>query len=219
MAKQLQELLAEIGTKSNRVNELFTAADERGDGVNTKEEISEIKSLNKEIETLQAQADEIKSVQDIRRGNEDRLKSMNDVNRTVPFPGGTQNFNGTGYAGQPGQAFKSLGHLVTDDKDFAAFLKRYEGRPPVGRENIQSPSVQVKTLITGAGTTSGGPFVNIDYKPIVDMAYARPLTVRDIITVGETTSDMVEYVRITGVTNNAAAVPEATATRDGTGAQ
>jgi HK97 family phage major capsid protein len=213
MAKQLQELLTEQATKSNRVQAIFDAADARGGG-ETKEEVAEIKALNKDLDELQVQIDDIKAVQDIRQGNSDRLKALNEPNRNIPFGGGNGNGNG-----QSGHEFKSLGHLVTDDKEMAAFLKMYEGKPPTGRMSIQSPSVQVKTLITGAGTTSGGPFVQVDYKPIVDQAFQRPLTVRDIITVGETTSDMVEYVRITGVTNNAAPVAEATATGDGTGAK
>jgi hypothetical protein len=46
--KHLQQLLTEIAIKSNRVNEVFDAADKR-DGNCTKDEIDEIKSLNKEI--------------------------------------------------------------------------------------------------------------------------------------------------------------------------
>jgi HK97 family phage major capsid protein len=41
-------------------------------------------------------------------------------------------------------------------------------------------------------------------------AFQRPLRLRDVVTPGSTTSDTIEYARITGVTNNAAPVPEAT---------
>jgi HK97 family phage major capsid protein len=224
MAKKLQELATEIATKTNQVNELFDLADKRtGDqqGVNTKEEIKQIVDLNKELEDLEAAAAELKTVEDIRRGNTDRLTSLNAVNPTIPHPRGSD--------GAQQQPFKSLGEVVVGDESMAQWLKQYEGgRFPVGQSQIQSPRVEVKsflpsrqdalkTLITGAGSTSAGPLVFPDFKPLVDIFYARPLTVRDIITVGETASDTVEYVRIGTPTNAAAAVAEATATTGSSG--
>jgi len=225
MAKKLQELATEIATKTNQVNELFDLADKRtGDqqGVNTKEEIKQIVDLNKELEELEAAAAEIKTVEDIRRGNGDRLTNLNNVNPTVPHPRG-----GDGAQLKP---FKSLGELIVGDENFSQWLKQWEGgRFPSGKSQIQSPRVDIgaclpprmedalKTLITGAGSTSAGPLVFPDFKPLQDVFYARPLTVRDIITVGETGSDTVEYVRITGVTNAAAPTAEATATTGASG--
>jgi HK97 family phage major capsid protein len=219
MAKSLKELQTEIAAKSNQVNDLFDAADKRGDGANTKEEIAQIKALNKEIGDLEEQKAEIMEVEAIKSGNSDRLKSLNEPVRNVPFPGGEHNFSNTGDHGQPGFEFKSVGRQVLEDKEMAAFLKQFEGRMPPSRSSIQSPRVEVKTLLTGASATSAGAFTFADRKPITDQFFQRPLTIRDIITSGETTSDMVEYVRITGVTNNAAPVAEATATGDGTGAK
>src|SRR6185503_19490404 len=225
MAKKLQELATEIATKTNQVNELFDLADKRtGDqqGVNNKEEIKQIVDLNKELEELEAAAAEIKTVEDIRRGNGDRLTNLNNVNPTVPHPRG-----GDGAQLKP---FKSLGELIVGDENFSQWLKQWEGgRFPSGKSQIQSPRVDIgaclpprmedalKTLITGAGSTSAGPLVFPDFKPLQDVFYARPLTVRDIITVGETGSDTVEYVRITGVTNAAAPTAEATATTGASG--
>lgn len=217
MAKKLQELATEIATKTNQVNELFDLADKRtGDqqGVNTKEEIKQIVDLNKELEDLELAAAELKTVEDIRRGNTDRTAHLQTVNATVPHPRGSD--------GARLQAFKSLGETVVGDDNMANWLKQYEGgRFPVGQTQIQSPRVEIKsflpsreealkTLITGVSSTSGGALVFPDFKPLQDVFYARPLTVRDIITVGETSSDTVEYVRVTGVTNNAAPVAEAT---------
>jgi HK97 family phage major capsid protein len=225
MAKKLQELATEIATKTNQVNELFDLADKRtGDqqGVNTKEEIKQIVDLNKELEDLEAAAAELKTVEDIRRGNSDRLTNLGTINPTVPHPRG-----GDGAQLKP---FKSLGELIVGDENFSQWLKQWEGgRFPSGKSQIQSPRVDIgaclpprmedalKTLITGAGSTSAGPLVFPDFKPLQDVFYARPLTVRDIITVGETGSDTVEYVRITGVTNNAAPTAEATATTGSSG--
>jgi HK97 family phage major capsid protein len=56
-----------------------------------------------------------------------------------------------------------------------------------------------------------------DVQPGIQVLGRRPLTLRDIITVGTTTSDTVEYVRETSETNAAAPVAEATASSGATG--
>lgn len=207
MAKKLQELLSDIALKSNRVNELFDAADKRGDGVNTTAEIDEIKSCNKQIEEWESEAAELKSIADLRRGNDERMKAHQQPVPPIPF----QVNNG----GPQVQTYKSAGFEFTENADMANFLKQFEGRSPSNGIAIQSPRVEMKTLITGASATSGGALVFPDRKPIVDAFFQRPLTVRDIITNGETNSDTVEYVRVTSVTNAAAPVPEATSVSDG----
>jgi HK97 family phage major capsid protein len=225
--RTLQELGAEIQTKSNRVNEIFDAADKRGDGENTSDEIGEIKKLNKEIEELETEAAELKAVQDIRQGNDDRRKRMKEPVNAPGFPGGKDG---------PAQSseYKTIGDMVLGDTKMAAWLKEIagDGYAPANGVSLQSPRVMVKSLLgdramktlltgtsgsTAATSTSGGALVFSDRKPIVDQSYARPLTLRDIITIGETGSDTVEYVRVTGVTNAAAPTAEATATAGASG--
>lgn len=221
--KKYQDLITEIGDKTKRVNELFDAADTRqGDlsGVNTKEEVDEIKRLNKDIEALEGQATEARELEGIRQGNSDRAAKFNETVQTIPHPRGG---DGSALA-----RFKSIGDVVIGDRSMSDWLKQWEGRPPT-KTSINSPRVEVKdffppnrndalkTLITGLSDTSAGPLVFPDFKPLVDSAYQRPLTVRDIITVGETSSDTVEYVRIGTPTNAAAAVAEATATSGSSG--
>ncbi len=216
MAKKLQEMLTEIATKQNRVSELFDVADTRPDASNTKEEIKEIKTLNQELESLEKEAAEIKSLEDIRRGNDQRRKDNNTPANGLPHQGGSNH-----QSAQHG--VKTVGQHILDMPEMAAFLKQFEGRPALGSTTIQSPRVQVpnyfsaKTLITGASDTAAGALVFNDVKPGPDPFYARPLTIKDLITVGETNSDTVEYVRVTGVTNNAAPVAEATATSGSSG--
>lgn len=120
---------------------------------------------------------------------------------------------------------KSLGEHFTDSeayKDLLAtvpgghFTKehRVQGRP-VGYQQLLRESLSAKaqkTLVTGASDTSAGAFVQNDYRGLqvgLD-AFIRPLRLRDLVTSGQTTSDTVEYVRLTGITNNAATVAEAT---------
>lgn len=74
------------------------------------------------------------------------------------------------------------------------------------------------TLLTGLSDTSGGAFVRNDvYAGLFDQGLYRPLTIRDIVTIGSTTSDTVEYVKLTAITNAAAPVAEATATAGASG--
>lgn len=212
--KKLNELLAEIATKNTQVSDLFDAADKRGDGVSTKDEIETIKALNREIGELEKQAADLKEVHDIRTATEGRSKAARTPIPGVPFNGAPG-----GNGAQAAAVAKSLGEEILADEGLKSWLKQWDGRPPT-QQAINSPRVEIKTLLTGAGSTSAGPLVFSDFKrDIVDASYARPLTLRDIITIGQTDSDTVEYVRVTGVTNAAAAVAEATATADGTGAK
>jgi HK97 family phage major capsid protein len=89
---------------------------------------------------------------------------------------------------------------------------------PVGYERLLGERRQ-KALVTGASQTSGGAFVFPDILPGLQVgleAFQRPLVLRDLVTNGTTTSDTVEYVRLTGTTNAAAPVAEATDLNTGT---
>lgn len=68
---------------------------------------------------------------------------------------------------------------------------------------------ELHALITGESSTSAGAFVTPDRRPLVGAAYA-PLFLTDLVTVGQTGSDLIEYVREIAFTNNAAPVAEAT---------
>lgn len=112
---------------------------------------------------------------------------------------------------------KTLGELFTGSEAYKEFLGRYAGRDgiiPGSTKGIQSsPFVaEVKDLVTGASATSAGAAVRNDmYAPVTDLIGQRDLSVADIVTQGSTTSDTVEYVRVTGKTNNASPVVEASA--------
>jgi HK97 family phage major capsid protein len=73
-------------------------------------------------------------------------------------------------------------------------------------------------LLTGASDTSAGAFVVNDIYPgLFAQGLQRPLTIRSIVTVGQTGSDTVEYVKLTAQTNAAAPTAEATATSGSSG--
>jgi len=95
---------------------------------------------------------------------------------------------------------------------------RVEARP-VGYERLLPNSRGQKTLVTGLSDTSGGAFVQSDWlgMQVGLTPFMRPLMLRDLVTNGTTTSDTVEYMRVTGITSNAAPVAEATATTGASG--
>lgn len=112
---------------------------------------------------------------------------------------------------------KTFGELFTESDAYKEFVGRYakNGVIPNAVKGVQSNpfsgAVDLKTLITGSSATSAGAFVQNDrYGAVTDLVGERELTVRDLVTVGQTTSDTVEYVRVTGKTNNAAPTAEAT---------
>jgi len=122
---------------------------------------------------------------------------------------------------------KSLGDLFTSNPEVKDFVARVKNRlsdgarigdgPPVGFRGLSDLArMGRKDIITGADSESAGALVTNDWRGLLDLGtFQRPLTIRDLITVGQTASDTVEYARVTGFTNNAAPVPEASGTAAG----
>lgn len=178
-------------------------------------EKEQIKDLNKELEQVEGQLSESKQYHDMRAAHMGKSAELDKPVRTVPFP------NGNG--GQPKAQVKTVGAQFTQDfPEFKEWLHNLSpsGQIPESMRVGQSPAMpfDAKALITGLSDTSGGAMVRTDYAALASLPF-RPLTLRDIITVGRTTSDVVEYPRVTGYTNNAAPVAEATTTSGGTGAK
>jgi HK97 family phage major capsid protein len=119
---------------------------------------------------------------------------------------------------------ENLGVQVVQSDAFKAAIKPYvkaDGSVNVPeRAHFSTDPIAVKSLFTGGSGTSAGAFVTPEQTGIIEMLGRRPLTVRDIISVRQTGSDTVEYVRQTSHTNAAAPVPEAsTSAAVGSGAE
>lgn len=85
---------------------------------------------------------------------------------------------------------------------------------PAGYETLLPDRMGRKALVTGADETSAGSLVNPQSLGLLfgPEEVQRPIGMRDLVTPGRTDSDTIDYVKITGFANNAAVVPEATAT-------
>lgn len=207
----LVALRRQIDEKAGRVKAVFDASDVEGGRELSADERSEVVKLNKEIEGLEVRAKDLLGDVELRGSNERRVADLKGIINPIGHPQDPDPRQGT--------ERKSPGRLFVENEQVRDYLKQLapDGHVP-DRVSIRTPAVQVKSLLTGASDTSGGALVVTDRKPILDPGtFMRPLTLRDIITMGETGSDLVEYVRITGWTNNAAAVAEATATAGSTG--
>ncbi|UXE04981.1 major capsid protein [Gordonia phage Lton] len=111
---------------------------------------------------------------------------------------------------------KALGLQITSSAEFKAMMAPFKAdagdgyRTPSKQARMQSNPIGVKGLFTGASSTSAGAFVTNERTDIVEMLGRKELTIRDLVSVRQTGSDTVEYVKQTSHTNAAAVVPEAT---------
>lgn len=207
-----QTVLAEIGELNTKVKGIFDAV---GDGDLTSDQLKQVKESNKKIEDLEHQAKDLMEAEGIKLAAERRAA---DAARPVNGLGAPRGEEAKGDRAER----RPLGAQVLDDADFKAFLQKVApGGASVSRAQFgNSPAVQLKTLITGSSVTSAGALVVEDRTNILDAGtFYRPLNLLDLITRGQTDSDLVEWVEQGTHTNNAAPVAEATASSGSSGAK
>jgi HK97 family phage major capsid protein len=196
-AKQLQEFSDDLDKKDALTGE---------DIGELKNRMEEVKSLRQQVEADAEAKGEMAEAKNFLRslapeGNEPAEKINVKATTDWGAPGNPQG--------------KTLGELFTASDAYGDFVGRYgkNGIIPNAVKGVQSNPFQVdaKALVTGASSTSGGAFVMNDrYGQTTDLIGQRELTIADLVTKGSTTSDTVEYVRVTAKTNSAATVAEAT---------
>lgn len=107
---------------------------------------------------------------------------------------------------------KSLGYEFANSKEYQEWFKQIAPSGELNENmaiNNSFPAFDAKALITGVSATSAGAMVRRDYASLVDFPF-RPLALRDVVTVGRTGSDLIEFPRVVSYTSNAAPVAEAT---------
>lgn len=112
----------------------------------------------------------------------------------------------------------TLGEAFTKSPAYEHFVKQFVGSngaiqsvPIQKAANFEAGGLYGKALVTGLSDTSAGAFVTTQRLPIVsDLIGERRLTVRDLCTNINITSDTFDYVTVTTKTNAAATVLEAT---------
>lgn len=212
-AKQLKE-------KLNEQKKIFDAQDKRAKDAKdagqddaaaykaaepTPDEGQQAKKLAEEIEELHTKCSESREYEEMRTKNESLRTALSQpTNR--PFFANTEAGNGQ---------IKSAGQEFTQSDEFKTWYKTVapHGGNPANGVKIDSPAIETKALIL-TSNTSGGALVRREYGGLVDLPL-RPLTIRDVISVGRTGSNLIEYVRVTAKTRGATVVPEATGTSGG----
>lgn len=161
-----------------------------------------------------AQATEAKSQIEAAKGNDELRKTLADLGDDIALNAKTdddgQRRTASGF--ELPDRKKSIGEQFTDSAEYKALMATAPNGTFGQKQRVQSGLAGFKSLVTGGSDTSAGAWVvNDQLGTQVGLdAFQRPLRLRDVVTNGNTTSDTVEYVRLTSVTNNAAPVAEAT---------
>lgn len=153
-----------------------------------------------------------------RATDQDELrKQLDDLGDGIGVPDdGSSGGRPDGYHTRRG----SLGQAFVESDEYQALLASVPGGRFGEKAHVQSQPYGVKGLITGVSETSAGSLVDPQRLGLLDPFYPRPLTVRQLVTPGQTETDTIEYVKLVTVTNAAAPVAEATGSGvigDGTG--
>jgi HK97 family phage major capsid protein len=208
------QLITEIGDLNEQIRVKFDYADEHG-GEMSAADREQVKDWNKTIEAKAEKAAEIADMLGIRDAADARQRDHNT-------PANPMQFGNGGERKAVERKVESVGQRFVNDEAFKDYIEAISrGGHIASRTVIQSPPVTFdgfKALITSGSATSAGALIDPDVTTIIDQGTSfRPLTVRDIITTGQTDSDAVQFVRQGTHTNTAAPVAEATATSGGVG--
>ncbi|WP_262702043.1 MULTISPECIES: phage major capsid protein [Streptomyces] len=161
-----------------------------------------------------AKATEAKSEIERLKGNDELRKTLADLGDDIALNAKTDEDGKrqTASGFQLTDRKKSIGEQFIESAEYKALLATAPNGTFGQKQRIQSGLAGFKSLVTGGSDTSAGAFVVPDQLGLqvgLDV-FQRPLRVRDMVTPGTTSSDTVEYVRMTSITNNAAPVAEAT---------
>lgn len=187
--KQARDEFASAGNDANRTDS---------------DEFKKAEQVHKEYAAVAA---EVKQLEEVRDGIFAMVSPGSPA--VTPAPQGSAGKRGEVPAGQ----LKRPSSFVEESVDYKAFLESHaldSEQRKFGTQHLASlPYAESKALITGASDTSAGAFVVNDVKPYVAQPQ-RPFRLFDLITLGETTGDTVEYVRQSAYTGVGAIVAEAT---------
>lgn len=211
--KELQEKFAKALTDARDICD----AVDKGNRDFSEDERQKVAGLMEEAQKVKAQ---IKTLQ----GDDAMRKQVMDLSAGLEMAAGRNGAGGP--VALPGKGM-GLGQRFVDSPEWQGWFKSVApgGRLADSKKGFSSPAVEVKdfglfrqkAVITGDGATSAGAFVESDRTGIYEPLGRYTLGMRDLISVRQTMSDTVEFVRQLTQSNAAAPVAEANVT-DFTGA-
>jgi len=180
--------------------------DEQG---KVKEHLDNIKALTDERQKAKDSADLLKQLGDLPdlKAAADQANAQHDADRK---------------SGRPAVERKTLGQLFVESDGYKALKERYPQGIPNGVKNVDVGIVNIGGMPIAVGLSgrkdlvfvgdntgpsdSQIPAVPPDFRGILPPTFA-PLSVRDLVSSGSTTSDVVEYVRENREARDLAAAP------------
>jgi len=153
-------------------------------------------------------------------GDEALRKAVLDLGAGLEL-GGNGGGDPQAVGGLAAQRGATIGAQFVNAPAFKAWMKQVApgGRIPEGARGLTSPPVEFKSLlglqkdlITGADPTSAGAFITPDYTGIYEPLGRLPLNLRSLVTIRQTTSDLIYFVRQVLQITQATPVPEANVT-------
>lgn len=206
-AQQLKELAAE--------EKAFW--EKQGEEKVTAEQNAELDARWKKIDDLKAEVDEENKKTD-RQG---RLKAIdNFLNQPIHRPDMGNNSGAQAELKTMGEViinspeFKQWRDLIAPEGKEMNASVRFGRSPTIALKDVGLGDLGFKDLVMTVPGTAGGSLVRRDYGPWPIELPLRQPSIRDVITILQTGSNLIEYVRVNSLTRAAAIVPEATSATD-----
>lgn len=207
---KLAEVQQQIGEKELQVKEKWTAFEQHRDqfakaGAEASDvESPEFKAAEQTHKEYSAAAADLKGLEQVRNGVFEMLASngMPGISNQAP----------------PADEQKSLSHRALESPDYKGLLDSgalHSDKRSFTATLAEMTMSEVKALITGVSDTSAGAFITNQREGYVAQP-RRMSRIVNLITMGETSVDAIEYARQTTFTNVAVEVAEATSTTTGT---
>ncbi|WP_158884021.1 phage major capsid protein [Amycolatopsis anabasis] len=206
MSDKIARLTEELKAHLEKANAIAVKADDEGRDFTDEERAEVTESMRK--------AQEVKKALDTAKADSNVRAAIQDLGDAVGLiDGQAEAKDRRAQAEQDGyrSGTASIGETFITSEQYQDLLKSAPNGMFAKDMRVQSRPVGYKELVTGASPTSGGAFRTEDYRGVLvgPEQFFRPLTLRQLVTGGTTTSDQIEYTRITGWNNRAAPVPEA----------
>ena len=143
------------------------------------------------------------------RAEIEALEGHNELKTWAEAPASSPSFAGSDLRNVD---TRSLGERFADSEEFKSLdggRSGYTMRTPYQVAGDLGSLWQSKDAYTALPSGTPGSFGTITRDPMVDRAHRR-VRVRDLFPIRSTTSNVIEYFRVSGFTNNASVVPERT---------
>lgn len=208
MDDKVKRLTEEVKAHLQAAQQVAAAADDAGRDF-TDEERSQVQERMGKAQEAKQQLNDAKADADVRTAIRDLGDSVGLVDSEAEAQKRRDQADSGGYVHTP----SGIGETFISSQQYAELLKSAPNGQFGKDMRVQSRPVGYKDLVTRVDPASGGAFgEQTDYRGVLvgPEQFYRPLTLRSLVTAGTTDTDQIEYSRITGWTNNAAPVPEAT---------